>query len=290
MSLPKPTNSLSSRLAEWAQRLGLAARVERQILERASQLNLPFKTYGKPAASICWHSGPQLHRLVDLPTNALSGPVQEDKAQAHALLVQIVELQQQQFSAFDLRQITGLSNCSKEQAKHLSFESLASTEACKSIRIISYRDFVRVISQALPDFSASPTIQLRQASWLGERTFWAGEQQHEALACAIAYARRRDLEVRLPAQLSRYRLNQAGLSTLHQHYHVFAIPNEAWNDAQFMALLLDSHLPYARLALLGGRRSPEVLMLPKHSSKATALGEGLRIAGAPDVVEYLQRL
>ncbi|MCU1716281.1 DUF6685 family protein [Pseudomonas sp. 5P_3.1_Bac2] len=290
MSLSKPTTRRSSRLAEWAQRLGLTARVERQILQRASQLKLPFKTYGKPAASICWYSGPQLHRLVDLPSNALSGPVQEDKAQAHAMLVQIVELQSQQFSAFDLRKINGLSNCTREHAKHLSFESLASSEACKSIRIISYRDFVRVISQALPDFSSGPTIQLRQASWLGERTFWAGEQQHEAFACAISYARRRDLEVRLPTQLSRYRLSQTGLNTLHQHYHVFAIPNAAWNDAGFMSLLLDSHLPYARLALLGGRRSPEVLMLPKHSSKATALGEGLRLAGAPDIIEYLQRL
>jgi len=53
---------------------------------------------------------------------------------------------------------------------------------------------------------------------------------------------------------------------------------------------LDNGLPYARLSPLGGPGSPEFLLLPKHSAEATVLGEGLRLAGAPDVVGYLKQL
>ncbi|MGE6793074.1 DUF6685 family protein [Pseudomonas guineae] len=290
MSLSEQPFTLSSRIGALAQRLGLIGRGQRQILERASQLRLPFNPLPHLRASICWQDGPQLHRLIDLPRSALSGPVQEDKAQAHAMLVGVIEAHEQQLASFDLRMIDGLSTCNHLQANHASFEAFAASEPCRQVRIISYKDFVKSISQALPRFLAGERITLRQASWRGDRVFWAGEHHSEAFACAIAYARRRELEVNLPAELSSYRLSEQGLSNLQQHYHVLGMPNAAWSDPAFMALLLDNGLPYSRLSLMGAPGSPEFLLLPKHSSEATALGEGLRLAGAPDVVGYLQQL
>ncbi|WP_372868096.1 DUF6685 family protein [Pseudomonas sp.] len=290
MSLFDHPSSLSSRLAALIQRLGWSGRAPRLILERASRLDLPFKAMPSTRDSICWLEGPPLQRLVELPRDALSGPVQEDKAQAHAVLVQVVEVQQQQLASFDLRLIDGLSSCDPEQVHVTSFEQYAASEACRQVRIISYKDFVKTISQALPRFLAGECISLRQASWHGERIFWGGEQHSEALACAVAYARRRQLEILLPAELSSYRLSSSGLTELQQRYHVLAMPGAAWSDPAFMSLLLDTGLPYARLSLLRSPGAPEFLLLPKHSTEATALGEGLRLAGAPDVVHYLQGL
>ena len=290
MSLSEQPSTLSSRLGALAQRLGLIGRGQRQILERASHLRLPFSPLPQLRESICWQDGPQLQRLVDLPRSALSGPVQEDKAQAHAMLVRVVEAQEQQLNSFDLRLIDGLSTCSPQQANQQNFETFAASESCRHVRIISYKDFVKTISLALPRFLAGERINLRQASWHGERVFWAGEHHPQAFACAIAYARRRELEISLPADLCHYRLSAHGLSKLQQQYHALAMPAAAWSDPAFMGLLLDSGLPYARLSLLRSPGDPEILLLPKYSAEATALGEGLRLAGAPDVVEYLQRL
>jgi hypothetical protein len=206
------------------------------------------------------------------------------------MLVRVIEAQEQQLTSFDLRMIDGLSSRNSREAGYTSFEAFASSEHCRQVRIISYKDFVKAISQALPRFLAGERISLCQASWRGERVFWAGEHHSEAFASAIAYARRRELEVNLPAELSHYRLSEQGLSNLQQHYHVLGMPNAAWSDPAFMALLLDNGLPYARLSLLGAPDSPEFLLLPKHSSEATALGEGLRLAGAPDVVGYLSKI
>jgi hypothetical protein len=290
MSLSEQPPTLSSRLGALAQRLGLIGRAPRQILERANQLRLPFEPLPEVRDSICWQDGPQLHRLIDLPRGALSGPVQEDKAQAHAALIRIIELEERQLTSFDLRMVDGLSGCNAEQAAFASFEDYAASQACRQVRIISYKDFVKTISLALPRFLAGERISLRQASWHGERVFWAGEHHPQAFACAIAYARRRELEISLPADLCHYRLSAQGLSELQQQYHALAMPAAAWSDPAFMGLLLDSGLPYARLSLLRSPGDPEILLLPKHSAEATALGEGLRLAGAPDVVGYLQRL
>src|SRR5690606_34406333 len=151
-------------------------------------------------------------------------------------------------------------------------------------------DFIRAISMALPRFLAGEQIQLRQATWRGERLFWSGEHNIEAFACAVAYARRRGLEATLPAELTVYRLSVGGLAELQARYHVLAMPAVAWSDPTFMGLLLENGIPYARLSLLRGQGAPEFLLLPKQSPEATALGEGLRLAGAPDVVAYLKTL
>lgn len=287
---PDPPTTLSSRLAALAQRLGLSGRAPRQIMERASGLRLPFTALPTPRDSICWQDGAPLQRLVDLPRGALSGPVQEDKAHAHAALIRIVETQQCELDSLDVRQIDGLSDCDSESAHFSRLEEYASSEACRQIRIISYKDFVRAMSMALPRFLSGERISLREASWRGRRLFWAGEQHGQAFASAIAYARLRQLAITLPADLCRYRLSRGGLAQLRQRYHVLAMPAASWSDPGFMGLLLDSGLPYARLSLLRSPGAPEFLLLPKHSAEASALGEGLRLAGAPDVVTYLSVL
>jgi hypothetical protein len=268
----------------------MGGRSSRQIFERASSLQLPFQALPLPEHSIWWQSGPPLQRLIDLPRGALSGPVQEDKALAHAVLIRLVKQRQEQLNNFDLRLITGVSSTDTNRLPCASFEDYAASETCHQIRIISYKDFVKVISQALPRFLAGEPINLRQANWHGEQLYWSGEQNLEAFACAIAYARRRGLEISLPAVISHYQIDPTGLNELQNAYHMLAMPVQAWSDPAFMALLLDHGLPYARLSLLRSPGAPEFLLLPKAHEKASALGDGLRLAGAPDVVSYLQQL
>lgn len=282
--------SLTSLLGTLAQRLGISGRSSRHIFDRASSLHLPFQALPLPEQSIWWQSGPPLQRLIDLPRGALSGPVQEDKALAHAVLIRLVKQRQEQLHNFDLRLISGVSCTDSNRQPCCSFEEYAASEACHHIRIISYKDFVKVISQALPRFLAGEPINLRQANWHGEQLYWSGEQNLEAFACAIAYARRRGLEISLPAVLTHYQIDPAGLTELQNAYHMLAMPVQAWSDPAFMALLLDHGLPYARLSLLRSPGAPEFLLLPKAHEQALALGDGLRLAGAPDVISYLQQL
>lgn len=216
MSLPEPMPLVTSRIARFAQRLGLTGRSPRQILEHASQIRLPFAPLGEPAPSIFWNDGPCLQRFVDLPRSALSGPIQEDKAHARAALMRLVRQEQSSHRAIDLRQIDGLGGQSADGRTYPTFEALAATPACRQLRVISYKDFVRTLTTALPDFLARTPIELRQASWLGERIYWSGEHHAEAFACAIAYARLRGLEVSLPCELTDYRLDAGGLHALER--------------------------------------------------------------------------
>ncbi|MBM7060919.1 hypothetical protein JQX08_09395 [Pseudomonas sp. UL073] len=289
MSLSESPLSLSARLGNLAKRFGLGGRGTRQLRERAAALRLPFPPLPVVQPSIWWRSGPQLQRLVELPRGALSGPVQEDKADAHALLIRLVVQERRSVDSLDLRLIDGLAGGLRQPpCAHL--EDFTSTEACRSIRIISYKDFVKTISLALPRFLAGEAIQLLEADWFGERLFWDGEQHHEAFASAIVYARLRGLETSLPASITRYRLSSSGLAELRAQYHVLAMPELAWSDPAFMGLLLDNGLPYARLSLLQSGGAPEILLLPRRHEDANAFGDGLRQAGAPDVTAFLQSL
>ena len=291
MSLSESRISIAARLSALSQRLGLSGRVPRLVFQRARNLQLPFRPLPAPMPSIWWQASPPLHRLVDLPRDALSGPVQEDKAAARAVLMGVVQREVVQLQDFDLRQIDGLCSPPPRLDNTLtSFEELAAGPLGRCARIISYKDFLRTISMAMPRFLAAEAVSLRQASWNGERLYWAGEQRGAEFACAIAYARLRGLEVTLPAELTRYRLSPGGLLELRKHYHMLAMPVQAWSEPDFMSLLLDNHLPYARLSLLRFDHAPEFLLLPKSSTQANALGEGLRLAGAADVIAYLEGL
>jgi hypothetical protein len=281
-----PPSTLSSKLSALTQRLGLSGRSARLVLERAALLQLPFQPLAPWSASIWWLSGAPLQNLPELPRSALSGPVQEDKAAAHAVLVKLVEQQRQKIESFDLRAIDGLMGSKGNQPDCTSFEDYIAALGQRQVRIISYKDFVSAISKPLPRFLAGECIKLIQASWHGERFFWGGEHSAEIFANAIAYARRRELEVTLPAEVTRYRISPSGLKQLDANYHVLAMPVQAWSHEPFMSLLLDTGMPYARLTLMG---TAEFLMLPKQHAEATALGEGLRLAGAADVCEFLRQ-
>jgi hypothetical protein len=290
LSQPEPMPPVTSRIARLAQRLGLTGKSPRQLFEQASQIRLPFAPLPEPAPSIFWHDGPCLQRFVDLPRSALSGPIQEDKARAHTALTRLVRQERSVHPAFDLRQVDGLGGQSTNNAAYPTFEALAATPACRKLRVISYKDFVRTITAALPDFLAQAPIELRQASWLGERIYWSGEHHTEAFACAIAYARLRGLVVNLPCELTDYRLDATGLQALDNEYHAVTMPAQAWSDREFMGLLLDAKIPYARLTLLRNANNSELLLLDKRHPVADSLGEGLKLAGAPDMVRYLRDL
>ncbi len=284
-----PPSTLSSKLAALTQRLGFSGRSARQVLERAALLQLPFQPLSLAQPSIWWLSGAPLQTLPELPRSALSGPVQDDKAAAHAVLIRLVEQHTQHLDSFDLRAIDGLAGGNANQPDCASFEDYLAGFAQRQVRIISYKDFVNAISQPLPRFLAGERIQLLQARWHGSRFFWNSEQHAEAFANAIVYARRRELEVTLPAELTSYRISPSGLKHLEQNYHMLAMPVQAWSHPPFMSLLLDTGMPYARLSLLRSPNSAEFLMLPKHNAEATALGEGLLLAGAADVSAFLHQ-
>lgn len=290
MNISEPMPPVTSRIMQFVRRIGLAGRSPRQLLELASQIRLPFAPLSEQEPSIFWHDGPCLHRFVDLPRSALSGPIQEDKATARAALTRLVRREQSTHSALDLRQIDGLAGQSVDGGAYPTFEAFSATPACRKLRVISYKDFVRTISLALPGFQALTPIELRQASWLGERIYWSGDHHAEAFACAVAYARLRGLEVSLPCQLTDYRLDLAGLQALDLDYHAVTMPAQAWDDPEFMGLLLDAKVPYARLTLLRNANNSELLLLDKRQPAANALGEGLKLAGAPDLVRYLHNL
>ncbi|GAB3393478.1 DUF6685 family protein [Azotobacter armeniacus] len=278
-------------LAALAQRLGLGRRTPRQLLLKARALRLPFQPLPPVQESIWWQADPPLHRLVELPRDALSGPVQEDKADARAVLMRLVEQEQHSLDSIDLRQIDGLVGKDPQAPLHDGLEAYSATSACRTVRIISYKDFVRTLGQAVAEFPEAGRLHLRQAGWRGERLFWAGEPQHlPAFAGTVVYARRRGLEVVLPAELTSYRLSESGLAGLRQRYHVLAMPAQAWSDPAFMGLLLDLGMPYARLTLLRRSGAPEFLLLPRRHPAANALGEGLYQAGAPDVTGFLAGL
>lgn len=289
-SLPESMPLFSTHITRLAQRLGLRAQPGHQTLERASRLNLPFAPLYEPEASIFWNDGPCLQRLLELPRGALSGPVQEDKARAHAALSRLIQKDSQSLASIDLRQIDGLGGQSPDGIAYPSIEAFAATEACRRTRIISYKDFLRTLGIALPGHAQDEPIELRQAGWLGERLYWAGEHHVEAFASAVAYARLRGLELLMPAELVVYRLDRAGLRALDEQYHAIAMPAQAWSDAEFMALLLDTQVPYARLTVLRNASNSELLLLEKHHPTASAIGEGLKRAGAPDMVRYLRNL
>ncbi|MGA6096931.1 DUF6685 family protein [Stutzerimonas marianensis] len=290
MSLPESMPTVTSRISKFVQRLGLSGKAARQILDHASQVRLPFAPLEEPAPSIFWQDGPSLQKFVDLPRGALSGPVQEDKARAHAALTRLVRKEVSIYPALDLRQIDGLGGQSVDGKLYPTFEAYAATPACRQLRVISYKDFVRTLSTALPGFQRNVAIELRQASWLGERLYWSGEHHSEAFACAVAYARLRGLDVQLPCALTDYRLDAAGLQALDEGYHAVTMPAQAWSDRAFMSLLLESRIPYARLTLLRNASNSELLLLDKRDPAANALGEGLKFAGAPDMILYMRDL
>ncbi|HHX33644.1 MAG TPA: hypothetical protein GX719_00015 [Gammaproteobacteria bacterium] len=256
----------------------------------AQRIKLLFNGLDIPPLTICWKNNLYFQHLHDLPRGALSGPVQEDKAEAHTLLANLVTKEVDTECVIDLRDIYGLSEQLTGIEKMQDMEAFAASEQCRHVRIISYRDFEKIITTALPHFLSDQPISLRQANWLGEQLFWVGEQHSCEFACAIVYARRRGLELPKRTRISRYSLNIDTLRTVQNKYHMLIMPEQAWSDREFMAILLESGCPYARLALSKAPQPVEVLLLPKHKPLSDNLGRGLKLAGAYDASEILLQL
>lgn len=256
----------------------------------AQRIHLPFISLTIPNISVCWKNNLYFQHLYDLSRGALSGPIQEDKAEAHSFLANIVTKTIDTDRIIDLRDIYGLSESVCGLQPLADLESFAASEQCRHIRIISYRDFEKIITQAIPHFLSDQPISLRQANWLGDNLFWASEQYSCELACAVVYAKRRGLDLPKRSYISRYSLNTDALKTLHKHYHVLLMPEQAWGDRQFMAILVDSSIPYARLTLTKSPTQSEVLLLPRRKKLSDNLGKGLKLAGAYDATEILLQL
>lgn len=288
MSSSDNNDHLLSRLQALASRFGFAGRESARIRERASRLYLPFRPLNLSTQNLFWEMGAPLERLNQLPRSALSGPVQEDKAFAHSTLRDLIQCRQQADQLIDLKQIDGLLRQLNPQRPATNLETYAA--ACKQVRIISFNDFSRTLEVALPRHSKGAKLRLLQANWRGQHLFWNSEQHLDEMACAIIYARLRGLDTPLRADIEQYKLSQTGLNTLHQRFHVLAMPSPAWSDPAFMRMLLEYHLPYSRLTLLQTDNAPEFLLLPKQDENANAFGEGLRLAGADDLTERLSAL
>lgn len=289
MSRPNTSRSLLSRLGA----LFKSSKSETDTFSAehiAARVKLPFTNLQIPELSICWKNNLFLQHLYDLPRGALSGPVQEDKAQAHALFSKLINKVIDTECVIDLRDIYGFSESLPHLATTPDLESFAAHPECRHIRIISYRDFEKTITQAVPSFLSDQPLNLRQASWLGEQLFWADEQSACEFACAVVYARRRGLDLPKRTYISRYSLNTSVLHTIQKNYHMLIMPEQTWADAEFMAILLGSRSPYARLTLAKSPTAVEVLLLSKRNPLSDTLGRGLRRAGAYDACDTLMQL
>lgn len=256
----------------------------------AQNVDLPFARLQARPLTIGWQNNLNLQQLHNLPRDALSGPVQDDKVEAYAALKKLVSKVLDTESTVDLRDIFGILALPQDAENLPSLEALAARAECRHIRIISYRDFNKAITQAIPHFFSGRPIHLYQASWLGPELFWSEQQNSCAFACAVAYARLRGLELSIPAQISRYQIDTAVLDNLANKYHMLLMPEQAWKDRDFMTILLRSDSPYARLTLSPAPNSREVLLLPKHKPLSNSLGEGLKLAGADDACDFLLQL
>ena len=203
---------MAQRLAAIAQRLGLGNADLHKVSQRTRSLALSFSAPASPPSGIGWQSGAPLYRLIDLPRGALSGPVQEDKARAHAALKKLVGSRLLELHDVDLREVDGL--CTRGPLANSAlpdFEAVAAGDAGRKVRIISYRDFGKALGQALPGFERGVELQLRRADWHGQRLFLELDNHTEAFACAVASARRRGLELRLPGRVRQFSLQGSAL-------------------------------------------------------------------------------
>lgn len=276
--------SVSAKLTTFAQRLGLKSSVPAEFRQRVAELELSFPRFLAPTDSIWWQAAPSLHELYELPRGALSGPVQEDKAQAHQALCKLIYRQQWELDAVDLRSINGLIS-TQHNEPHFSSLDAYNAAQCRHIRIIGINDLNRVL-QGLDE---GPWI-LNEASWRGIRLFWSNPAHNQAIASASAYARLRKLCIERSAVVNSYTLNSEGIAGLGQQFHVLCMPNHAWHHEAFMTLLVGQQLPYSRLSLQRGTQAGDCLILPKQHPHANTLGQGLLALGAEDFCEYLRRL
>lgn len=269
----------------------LASRRIQRCLERLASAFTPLPT---PSDSLWWDDGHPLHLLHGLPRAALSGPTQEIKDDAHALLSQLVVADTLPLPTFDLRALDGLCqrlpDAPLEAAIHL--EDLAALPAAREqARIIGYRDFQAALYRTLPKLSPEQPLKLRQANWRGSRFFLENEASTTlALASIVSYARIRGIAVEVPAQVQCLRLDPMAIDRLQAAFALYALPNAVWNHPDFIQVLLGLKLDYARLPLPAPGQDLEWLLLPNTVANARILGDILGRLGAAEVIGYLEQL
>lgn len=252
-----------------------------------NSVKLDFPALDLPTPSIHWNKNPHLLNLANLPHRALSGPVQEDKADAHALLKNVVKIETYKLSHFDLCDLYGFNSTAPELMAHENFDKLSSSDACRCIRIISMRDFEKVLNEAIPHFKKTPEVKLLTSDIMGPKYFWQSEDNITSLVCAIVYARRRGIPLTVSASVSKATISRDALRFLSDFYHVLAMPASSWSDKVFMRYLIDFPVPYVRLPISRSETPVEVLLLPRNNDNANTLGNGLLACGAQDAAKFL---
>lgn len=290
MSHPPSRPSFASRIGSFFSGRNKPVKKLFNTRDVIKQVKLDFPSLTLPELSIHWKENFNLQHLLNLPTNALSGPVQEHKAAAHSLLKHIVGKEEYNLNLFDMRDIYGINSNLEQALAYADFEGLCNSEMCKPIRIISMRDYNRVLDTAIPPARRKEIVQLYTAQWLGLNYFWACEQYAVEFSCAILYARRRGLALKMSTNVIQLVLNSEALVRLQKSYHMLVMPEDAWSNPGFMEYLVKYKTPYSRLKLQRGSNPIEVILLPREDYHSDALGSGLRLLGAQDATEFLLNL
>ena len=286
----KPSSSWRRQVTRLVQRFGLGQVDPTSLKQTASQLALPPVTLHTHTDSIVWQDGLPLHQLPHLPRNALCGPVQEDKECAFNALTRLIDCDTESLAALDLREIDGISIVLDLPETATSMEQAAAAPCHRHVRLISFKDFQGALVKAVPEPRSAHPIELVSASWRGPRLFWRGQSHAAELIGAVVYARRRELVYMVPANITRYSLNQQAVDALRNSHDVLAIARDSWSDSRFTTLLVEYQVPYSRLPLPTALGNLDLLLLPRDSEVAQALATGLRRAGAVDVMSYLSDL
>lgn len=246
------------------------------------QLDYPCISLFEP--SIHWSQTLHLQQLANLPSNALYGPVQEDKAEAYRFLSKTVSIEMQAIRSFDMRGLYGLNHENKALLAYDSWEAMAKSAQCRHIRIISMSDFKRALAGAV---GKNQNIDLLSTAWEAGKVYWADTQNSAELIAALVYARRRELAVNLPVHLYRIRTHHAAIKELKKNYYSLALPTAAWNDPAFMDYLMTYRVPYVHLPICLGRLSAQTILLPRNNINSNAFGTALQQAGAQDIANFL---
>lgn len=256
--------------------------------EVKDRLRLTFPVPTMPPASIHWQHSLHLHQLANLPANALSGPVQEDKAEAYQYLNKIVSLETSSLDSYDLRNLYGLNHDLEQLLDHDCWNSMALSQPCRTVRIISIRDFNRTLESAIGN---DATIELLSTAWEPDKHYANCTQGTGCkLLAALVYARRREVPVMRPVTLSQTQVNALPVQELHKHYHTLAMPDTAWTDPVFMNYLVSHKTPYVRLGLPLGQQQLQIILLPRNNPHSDTFGTGLLKAGAHELSSFLLKL
>jgi len=230
--------------------------------------------------SIWWQNAPKIHALAHLQRGSLSGPIQEIKTNVRDMLIKlfVVEKISQKVA---LKNITGLCGNIVGDAECSSMETLAVSEHCKKIHIISNLDFQKKLDRIIP----KNHIELVSAEWLNPHYFWQSKKNNLDFACVVAYARKRQIALELDANIKHYYVSRRGLAALQTNYFVLAMNDAAWRNPKLMSILFEQELPYVRLPLLF-----DALILPKKDSSSYKLGRDLLASNAIDIITLLKNL